>query len=188
MKKVLAQLNRVTELFEDYFPAMLMIATSLAVFLQVILRYFFARSLIWPEEFARHGIVWFVMIGASLAVRENSHAKVDAVIRLFPPRGRKALEIFAIVASIGFTALLTMIGVEMVFRIARIGNVTPTMRIPMSIPYAGIPIGAFLMMIRYIQDLIAYLKRPADSLEGELAEKSASEPDFDALQSDEGGR
>lgn len=179
------QLLRGITLFEDYFPGLLMLATSLLVFVQVLLRYFFSRSIIWVEEFARYGIVWFIFIGASLAVRDRAHANVDVIVRLLPAKLQKSAEIASLLISLSFTILITVTGILMVSRISAIGNVTPTLRIPMSIPYFGIPLGSFLMTIRYLQHLIDAIQKPAEEIASGITPESAAATGESALSIDE---
>lgn len=149
-------------LFEEYLPAILMVVTSLMIFVQVVLRYVFSKSLIWADEFARYGIVWFVFLGSSLAVHKGAHASVDVLVKLLPNKARKVMEIVGILISIFFCLLVTYYGIQMVVRIREIGNITPALQIPMYIPYMAIPIGCAMMAFRYIQELVVKCKTPSE--------------------------
>lgn len=151
---------------ETYIAGILMIVTSLLIFLQVILRYVFSYSIIWAEEFARYGIVWFVFLGSSLAVHEGAHASVDVLIKLLPTKVYRVFAALAIVISIGFTVTVAWFGIRMVIRIAQIGNITPALGIPMYIPYLAIPIGSAMMTWRFAEKLIEAIKPGADASVG----------------------
>ncbi len=155
MKKIFA-------VFEEHIPATLMIVTSLTIFVQVVLRYVFGQSIVWAEEFARYGIVWFVFLGSSLAVRQGAHASVDVLVKLLPGVARRGVEILAIAISIAYCLMVTRFGLDLVFRVRAMGNITPTLEIPMFIPYLAIPVGCALMAIRYIMELIAKIKAPME--------------------------
>jgi len=154
-------MSKIMALFEEYIPALLMIATSLLVFVQVVLRYVFSGSIIWVEEFARYGIVWFVFLGSSLAVKKGAHATVDVLVEFLPGKPKKAVKLLATAISLGFCILIAWYGLDLVLRVQRMGNITPTMKIPMSIPYLAIPAGCFLMAIRYALQFVRDLKAPA---------------------------
>ena len=155
MKKIFA-------VFEEHIPAILMIVTSLTIFVQVVLRYVFGQSIVWAEEFARYGIVWFVFLGSSLAVRQGAHASVDVLVKLLPGVARRGVEILAIAISIAYCLMVTRFGLDLVLRVRAMGNITPTLEIPMFIPYLAIPVGCALMAIRYIMELIAKIKAPME--------------------------
>ncbi len=155
MKKFMA-------VFEEYLPAVLMLVTSMMIFIQVVIRYVFSGSIIWAEEFARYGIVWFVFLGSSLAVRENAHASVDVLVGLLPPKAKKIMEIVGLLISIAFCIIITWYGIGLAMRVQQMGNITPALRIPMHIPYLAIPSGCVLMAIRYIQQLVVKIQTPFD--------------------------
>src|SRR4051794_4625814 len=67
----------------------------LPVTLQIFSRYTaFIPSYIWTEEMARFCLVYSVMLGAMLAVREGTHFTVDVFPRL-SPRGEAKVELLA---------------------------------------------------------------------------------------------
>lgn len=155
MKKIFA-------IFEEHIPSILMIVTSLTIFIQVVLRYVFGQSIVWAEEFARYGIVWFVFLGSSFAVKQGAHASVDVLVKLLPGVARRSVEILAILVSIAYCLMVTRFGLDLVIRVRAMGNITPTLEIPMFIPYLAIPFGCALMAIRYIMELIAKIKAPME--------------------------
>jgi C4-dicarboxylate transporter DctQ subunit len=154
-------MGKILALLEEYIPAVLMLVTSLLVFVQVVIRYIFSSSLIWVEEFARYGIVWFVFLGASLAVRNGAHASVDVLVGLLPGKPKKAVQIIATIISIVFCVLITYYGLDLVMRVRQMGNTTPAMKIPMYIPYLAIPVGCLLMAFRYVLQLFREIKTPS---------------------------
>lgn len=63
---------------------MLMLLT-IPVLLQVLSRFVpFIPRYIWTEEVARFAFIWVIMLGAIVAVRENTHFKVDLLPNLGP--------------------------------------------------------------------------------------------------------
>lgn len=66
---------------------------------------------IWTEELARFLLVWMVMIGAILAVREGTHFTVD-VFPVLPPRREAALRLLVGAASLVFAFVFLWWGWE----------------------------------------------------------------------------
>jgi TRAP-type C4-dicarboxylate transport system permease small subunit len=52
--------------------------------LQVILRYVFNAALPWPEEAARYGMIWVVLLTGCALVRDRELITVDFFDRLWP--------------------------------------------------------------------------------------------------------
>ena len=68
-----------------------------------------------------------------------------------------------------FALWLTVEGILLVKEISIMGQVSSAMRIPMTIPYASVPIGGALMSFRLIQKLILDIKGPQEELKEEVA-------------------
>ncbi|WP_367569213.1 TRAP transporter small permease [Lacrimispora sp.] len=149
MERLLEKLNKV----EEYVASSLLIMTSLLVFVQVILRYFANYSISWSEEIALMMIVWFIFLGSSIAVREKAHVNMDALPNILPPKGKLLLEMVSLIISVVFCGLITMAGVNMVIGAYDIGSASTSLKIPLYIPYASVPVGLLLMMIRYLIQL-----------------------------------
>lgn len=152
------KLDYILNHFEEYLGVISLIFTSLLVFVQVVLRYLFNYSLSWSEEIARYLIVWFVFIGSSIAVREKAHATMDALVTYLPQTGKRIFSLLANLVSIVFCVLLVWSGSSMVSGVMEFGTVTPSTGMPMYIPYLALPVGACLMLIRFLQLLIQDVK------------------------------
>jgi len=122
---------------------------------QSITRYSFGISFSWGSELAQYLHVWQIWIGASFAVRMQSHIRVDVFINLFPKKIKKYINLLATVAWFVFALFLAYEGTKYVLDIQASGQTSPTLKLSMWIPYLAIPIGGALMCIRLVQQ--AYL-------------------------------
>jgi len=154
----LKKINHLLNYLEEYVAGISLVFTSLLVFVQVVLRYMFNYSLSWSEEISRYLIIWFVFIGSSIAVREKAHATMDALTTYLPPKGKRIFSIIANLISISFCVILITSGSTIVSSVMEFGNVTPSIGLPMFIPYLALPVGASLMLIRFLQLLIDDIK------------------------------
>lgn len=87
MKRTLNTLFRGVEILMAVFLA----AMVLLVFLNVILRYFFATGLAWSEEVARLCFIYLVYLGAVGAFRENRHLGMHSLVQRVPEPVQKVL-------------------------------------------------------------------------------------------------
>lgn len=156
--------------FEKWFLIISLVAMVLIIFMQVVLRWFHAAT-VWAEELARYIMLYQVWIGASYAVREDAHIRITALIGKLTgnkrrgDRGTEVLTLWLI-----FALWLTVEGVLLVKEIAIMGQVSSAMRIPMTIPYASVPLGGALMSIRLVQKLIQGMKDgPQEEIKEEVA-------------------
>jgi TRAP-type C4-dicarboxylate transport system permease small subunit len=94
---------------------------------------------IWTEEMARFLLVWMIMLGAMLGVREGNHFVVDVWPDL-PPRGKAALDLFANLCVGVFAVVLLFWGWEFTdfawFRISELAEL-PLWLIHIAWPISG---------------------------------------------------
>ena len=68
---------------------------------------------IWTEELSRFLLIWMIMIGAMVGVREGTHFDVDVWPEL-PPKANAALRIVSQVFMFGFALVYFLWGVQFV--------------------------------------------------------------------------
>ena len=143
---------------ENSLIGVLLIIITFVLFGNVVLRYLFSSNLGWAEEFSRYGIVWITLIGASACASKGAHITVDAISRFLSRRGRRALEIAVIAVCIGCSVLLFWYSLKITLRITRLGQMSSTLGVPMMYAYGAMPVGFFLMSVRFIEKLIQQLR------------------------------
>ncbi len=136
--------------FEEYFCVWTMAAMTILVFVQVVMRYVFSNSLSWSEELARFTFLWLSWIGASYAVKERSHFRVEMFANMIKGKARIYFEYFVLVVWFIFSFILTWLGTELVMFIYDTGQRSSAMDISMTWPYASVPVGCGLMCVRLI--------------------------------------
>lgn len=113
----------------------------LPVSLQIFSRYTaLIPAYIWTEELARFCLVWSIMLGAMLAVREGTHFTVDVYPRL-GPRAEAAVSLLSGVFVLVFAAVFLWWGWEFTefafYRISELAEL-PLWLIHMAWPIAGL--------------------------------------------------
>ena len=154
----LIKVNKFINNIEEYFAVISLLIASLLIFVQVVLRYAFNISLVWSEEIARYLIIWLILIGSSIAVRERAHAAVDAVVSFLPQLAKQIFSVLANLTGVAFCIILIRSGAITVSNVIEFGNVTPAIGIPMAIPYLSLSVGGSLMLFRFVQLLFEDLK------------------------------
>ena len=139
--------------FEEYFCVWTMAIMTVIVFIQVVMRYVFSNSLSWSEELARFIFLWLSWIGASYAVKERSHFRVEMFANMIHGASRKYFECFILLIWFIFSLFLTWYGTELILFLHDSGQFSAAMEIPMTIPYASVPVGCGLMSIRLLIEM-----------------------------------
>ncbi len=136
----------------------LFVAMTIITILQVFMRYVMQNSLSWSEEFARFCFIWLIYIGISYGVKRAKHIRVEAVLSLFERRGKLVINLIANILFLYFAIYATYYGFTIMNTIQSTGQVAPSLGVPMSIMYLGMPIGMLLTTIRIIQRSIYEIK------------------------------
>lgn len=150
-------LKFIDEQFEKWFLIASLIVMVLVAFMQIVLRWFNAAT-VWAEEFSRYVMLYQVWIGASYAVHEDAHIRITALIGKLSGGRRRGMDLAVLTLWLLFALWLTVEGCVLVGKIAAMGQVSSAMRIPMTIPYASVPIGGALMTIRLVQKIVERLR------------------------------
>lgn len=136
---------------EEFVLVITMLVMVFIIFFQATSRYILGTSLSWGSELAQYLHVWQIWIGASLAVRMHAHISVDIFINLFPIKVKKVLQTIGLLCWFIFASFLAYEGTKYVLNVLSSGQISPSLHVPMWIPYLAIPIGGLLMCLRLIQ-------------------------------------
>lgn len=86
------------------------------VFLQFFTRYVLNDSLGWTEEIARYLLIGVAFVGATMAVRKNTHIYVEFFYRYLPPRIGRGLSTFVDLGRIVFFLAVTIVTAKLALR------------------------------------------------------------------------
>jgi len=127
----------------EWLVAGLMTALVALVFTQVLVRYLTYQPLAWTEEAARYVFIWLCLLGAAVAAQRGQHFVVDFAQRSLPASAFRIAAVSTKVVEAAFYALVVLAGVK-TLGVVRLQE-SPSLEIPMSVPYLAIPLGAALM-------------------------------------------
>ncbi len=129
-----------------------MLVITMAI--EVIRREIFAYSSIWGEEIVRYAFIYLAWIGASAAVKERAHIRIDVIFNYVPARGRSLLYIFGDLVMLAVALVAVWWSFETVAVSWKFGSVSHGLRVSMVWFLAAVPIGFALMIFRLLQSLV----------------------------------
>jgi len=138
-------------------------ATILA-FIEVVLRYGFQTSITWSSELVIVSIIWAVFIGLPITLRKGGHIKIDVVVNLLSGKKKGFVIFSATMIGVLFSFFLFFFSVKYTAFLKESGEVSITTDIPEYLYFLALPVGGFLLSIRYIQELIKNLKRREENI------------------------
>lgn len=169
--ELLAKLDKIMTLIEEYLIAGLLILMTAVISWAVFTRFILNDSSSWAEEAARYLSIWSVFIGASLGARRGAHIGIEAFSLALPKKIQPYVAVVTTLICISFCCAISYIGYDYVMRLAQTGQLSAAMRIPIVWAYAAVPVGCLLMTVRYLIILAEQIaKLRASSADGERGE------------------
>lgn len=148
--KISRLFDRILTFFEEWTLLITVLVALVALFVNVVLRYGFSYSLAWSEELVRIVIIYTTLIGCSVAIRDRSMIKIDALVQLFP-KLKTPLDYLSHCATLIFAGMMMYYGWQMAALQARTHQKTIIMQIPLVYLYAILPLMGGLMLVRTLQ-------------------------------------
>lgn len=119
--------------------------------IEVLRREVFAYSSIWGEEIVRYSFIYLAWIGASAAVRERAHIRIDVIFAYLPNRPKAFLYIFGDLVMLFVAVMALWLSLQMVSVSWKFGSVSHGLRVSMVWFLLAVPIGFALMIFRLVQ-------------------------------------
>lgn len=152
MLKAYSRLLDILEMIEKAVIAVSVAAMVILMMYQVILRYAFNNSNSWSEELVRYLFILSVMLGSAIAVRRNSHLQIDILLNFMSTKVKAIFTIVSTCAAIVFLGFLMRY--SLMLCTTAVNTISAGVHIPMSIPYAAVPLGCVLMILACIEVIL----------------------------------
>ena len=134
----------------DYITATLLAVMTILVFMQVLFRYWLHLPLDWGEEVSRYLFIWAAMLGAAIGTKRRAHFGIDFLVKALPSSVQMGTAISVNLCVCALMGLVAVQGTKLT--IINFAQISPTLSIPMGVPYAAIPICALLILIYTISE------------------------------------
>jgi len=143
--------------FEEITGSVLLVVVCILAAVQVVSRYVFENPFSWTEELATYLFVYLSFIGASLALKKNEHFAMEILCEKLPETLRSFTKIFVRILIFLCCAIIFWYGCRLTINAWNVK--TPALEISYSVPYAAVPLGGILMMLRSLEALVKDLSK-----------------------------
>lgn len=137
--------------------SLLLIGLAISLY-GVFMRYVMNSPQAWVDEIFKYFVIWGVLIGGSVALRENHHISVDILYEAFPKWLRKVVDIFANLVGISFSLFLAYYGYQLVMAKFVSQQLSIDVGVPLWIVYLILPLSGILLGLRFVERIFGVIK------------------------------
>jgi len=132
----------------------LLVASVLLNFANVVGRYFFSASIFWAEEVMLFLMVGCVFLGNGVVAWSGRQLRMDVIVGMMPARAQKVLDLLSELVFIAAALAVVAFGWPVIRDLYNFDQRSQSAELPMVIPQVMIPIGLTLMAILVIIRLV----------------------------------
>ena len=154
---VLSKINTALGKLANALTIVFVAGIAIVIPVEVFNRYFTGNMFTWATEFCQYSFVWASMMGAAAGLKKGGQVAVTTLKEKLEKRNSKraVMTLQAVVYVIMLVFFVIMIYYGIVQTIANFRQVSSTMSIPMSLPYAALPLGFIMMFLITLEQLIS---------------------------------
>lgn len=156
---VLQRFNKILMTVGSWGTILFMAVIAVVIPYEVIGRYVFERMSIWSGEVSTYSLAWASMLGGAVGLKKGYQVNMTSVVEVVPPAVAKALKLVAYLFTLFFFGAMFYFGLFQTIYNAR--QFSPAMELVMSVPYAALPTGFFLMFFFTLEEFLVFLGRGA---------------------------
>lgn len=130
---------------------------AIVMMFQVIMRYFFASPMPWPEELSRYLLVTSCFFGSGFVLTNGFLIRMDVVINMLPKVIGRTIDGIGRAATILFFGFFFIVSISMVQDCYNNGLRAASLPMPYWILYAIMSLGLFLSTVRAITSFAKWL-------------------------------
>jgi TRAP-type transport system small permease protein len=131
-----------------------MAVIAIVVPYEVLGRYLFQKMNIWTGEVSTYSLVWASMMGGSIGLKKGYQVSVTSLMGALPPGFAGLLRCACYLFTLFFFGVMFWYGAfQTVYNMKQI---SPAIGIVMSVPYAALPAGFFIMFFFTLEEFLRF--------------------------------
>ena len=154
MADIVQRFDRVLTRIENVLAASALGLAALIAIVAVVLRYVFGIFLFWSEEAIIYLIIYSTFLGAVITLRHNEHVNVDVFGAFLKARGKRAFAVLGAAITVVYLVCIGFFAWLLLFEPFSTSTITPSLKLPLWVVEAAVPIGLTLMLLRALEILV----------------------------------
>lgn len=151
----LERFNRILVKIGSWGTIFFMTVIAVVIPYEVVGRYVFQKMSIWSGEVSTYSLAWASMLGGAVGLKKGYQISMTSVVDSIPPEWAKVLKWVAYLFTLFFFGAMFYFGLFQTIYNAR--QTSPAIGLVMSIPYASLPSGFFIMFFLTLEELLRFI-------------------------------
>lgn len=149
----MSRFDQVLTWIENSLAALALGAATIIAIAGVIMRYVFGQTIFWSEEAVIFLIILSTFIGAVITLRHNEHVNVDIIPVMLAERGKWIFAMLGTFLLVVYCAIIGAYAWILIFEPVARNTITPSLKLPLWVVEASLPIWLTLMLVRSLEIL-----------------------------------
>ena len=167
-------MKKIIDNIEEIVVIIALAVMTVLTFSNVVTRYIFNFSMNFAEEISTYSFVLLSLFGASIALKRGAHLGFTLLAEHVPAIVARIFEVISALCGVLFSAVIFWYGIQMTITQFQRGQLSLGVQVPEWIYGSFVPLGAFFLLIRFIQVFITAVKGGKVVHEDVLAEARAA--------------
>ena len=146
--------DRVLTRIENVLAASALGLATLIAIVAVLLRYIFGIFLFWSEEAIIYLVIYSTFLGAVITLRHNEHVNVDVFGAFLKKGGKRVVAVIGAAFTVVYLVCIGFYAWLLLFEPFSTSTSTPSLKLPLWVVEAAVPIGLTLMLLRALEILV----------------------------------
>jgi len=152
---VLRGFNELLVKIGSWGTILFMAVMAIVIPYEVLGRYVFQKMTIWSGEVSIYSLAWASMLGSAVGLKKGYQVSMTSVMDSLPPSAARILKWAAYLFMLFFFGAMFWYGLYQTIYNAR--QTSPAIGLVMSIPYASLPMGFFIMFFLTLEELMVFI-------------------------------
>ncbi len=151
----LTSFNRVLMKIGSWGTIFFITVMAVVIPYEVIGRYVFQKMSIWSGEVSTYSLAWASMLGSAVGLKKGYQVSMTSVVESVPPVVAGILKWGAYLFTLFFFGAMFYYGLYQT--VYNVRQTSPAIGLVMSIPYASLPAGFFIMFFLTLEEFFVFL-------------------------------
>ncbi len=139
---------------EEYLLVFLIVVITGLVLVSFVVQFVNKDLVAGINQLSFYAYTWLVFLGVAVAVKHNSHMRIDILFAAYPAGVKKVIGAVNEVLMALFSIVLAVLSVQRVIQVMASGETNAVIGVPVAIIYMAPAVGFVLSVLRYFERLL----------------------------------